>query len=136
MDKIIKEETNMETQKLSRQGLKEICTCLSWKLAIETFGLRNPLEDYIELTQEEVNQMFDACTKDQLPIVSKYLKQDDGSVNISNFSGDIRDGDKRAIIQKRKYEEYTDKGLWLSNDYDWEIKTDSDGELCLIPTKK
>lgn len=127
----------MEKQKLSRQGLKEIhsVACSSWKETLEQFGRRNPLEDYIELSQEEINIMFDACTKEQLPIVSKYLKKDDGSVNVSNFSGDIRNGDK-DIIRIRKYEEYTDKGFWLSNDYDWEIKTDSDSELCLIPTKK
>jgi len=126
----------MEKQKLSRQGLKEIhsVACSSWKETLEQFGRRNPLEDYIELSQEEINIMFDACTKEQLPIVSKYLKKDDGSVNVSNFSGDIRNGDK-DIIRIRKYEEYTDKGFWLSNDYDWEIKTDSDSELCLIPTK-
>ena len=129
---IIKEEENMETQKLSRQGLKEIhgVACSSWKLAIETFGLRNPLEDYIELTQEEVNQMFDACTKNQLPIVSKYLKQDDGSVDLSNFT--LTD---TSILQIRIGGENENKAFLLSPNYDWKIQKDEYGVLCLIPTK-
>ena len=34
------------------------------------------------------------------------------------------------------YYNYKDKAFFLSDDYNWEIKTDSDGTLCLIPTKK
>ena len=135
---IIKEETNMNTQKLSRQGLKEIhsIACSSWKETLEQFGRRNPLEDYIELSQKEIDIMFDACTKEQLPIVSKYLKQDDGSVDIMKFKGQIYDNDGRAVIEKRYYGEYAHKSLLLEDVYNWEIKKDSKGKLCLIPTKK
>ena len=135
---IIKEEKNMETQKLSRQGLKEIhsVACSSWRGKLEGMGIRNPLEDYIELTQEEVDIMFNACTKEQLPIVSKYLKQDDGSVDIMKFKCEIYDKDGRAVIEKRFDGEYGHKSLLLDDVYDWDIKTDSMGKLCLIPTKK
>ena len=135
---IIKEETNMNTQKLSRQGLKEIhsIACSHWKYVLEGYGSRNPLEDYIELYQEEVNKIFNACTKEQLPIVSKYLKQDDGSVDIMKFKGQIYDNDGRAVIEKRCYGEYAHKSLLLEDVYNWEIKKDSKGKLCLIPTKK
>lgn len=128
---IIKEETkeaNMEKQKLSRQGLKEIhsVSCGYWQATLELFGTRNPFEDYIELTQQEVDKMFNACTKEQLPIVSKYLKQnDDGSVDVTNVSINIRVGG-----------EYENKAFALHEDYNWEIKKDSFGFLCLIPTKK
>ena len=127
---IIKEETkeaNMEKQKLSRQGLKEIhsVSCGYWQATLCLFETRNPFEDYIELTQQEVDKMFNACTKDQLPIVSKYLKKDDGSVDVTNVSIDIRVGG-----------EYKNKAFVLHEDYNWEIKKDSFGFLCLIPTKK
>ena len=139
-DKIIKEETNMETQKLSRQGLKEIhsVACSSWKLALETSGLRNPLEDYVELTQEEVDKMFRACTKEQLPIVSKYLKHDDGIVDVTKFtlSGKGFCDDNFYIIRDREWGEYKKQSFLLSERYDWEIKTDDVVQLCLIPTKK
>jgi len=127
---IKQEEKVMETQKLSRQGLKEIhsVACSSWKTTLEQFGRRNPLEDYIELTQEEVDGMFKACTENQLPIVSKYLKQDDGSVDLSNgYNG---------LIAVRLTCEYANKSFCLSPSYDWEIKKDRSGYECLIPTKK
>lgn len=138
---IIKEEikeTNMSKQKLSRQGLKEIhsVACSNWKGKLEGMGIRNPLEDYIELTQEEVDAMFKACTKEQLSIVSKYLKQDDGSVDITKFNGKIFGEDGRAVIEKRFFGEYANKSLFLGGGYNWEIKTDELGQLCLIPTKK
>ncbi len=138
MDKILKQETNMNTQKLSRQGLKEIhsVACPNWKDVLEHYGSRNPLEDYIELTQEEIDIMFNACTKEQLPIVSKYLKQNDGSVDIMKFKGQIYDNDGHAVIEKRCYGEYGHKSLLLDDAYNWEIKKDYKGKLCLIPTKK
>jgi hypothetical protein len=131
-------EIIMDTQKLSRQGLKEIhsIACSSWKITLEGWGSRNPLEDYIELSQKEIDTMFLACTKDQLPIVSKYLKQDDGSVDIMKFKCEIYDKDGRAVIEKRFDGEYGHKSLLLDDAYNWEIKKDSKGYLCLIPTKK
>ena len=131
---IIKEETketNMKKQKLSRQGLKEIhsVACSTWKNTLEQYGSRNPLEDYIELTQGEVDNMFGACTKEQLPIVSKYLKQDDGSVNVMLH-------DTESLIPKRIGGEHENKAFALHQDYNWEIKKDNFGFICLIPTKK
>jgi hypothetical protein len=135
------EEKVMETQKLSRQGLKEIhsVACSSWKTTLEQFGRRNPLEDYIELSQEEINIMFKACTENQLPIVSKYLKQDDGSVDVTKFKFDgdgILDDKSFYIIRDREWGKYRKKSFLLSPRYNWEIKEDELGYLCLIPTKK
>ena len=129
---IIKEEINMGTQKLSRQGLKEIhsVACSSWKITLEGWGSRNPLEDYIELSQKEIDMMFNASDDNQKSILSKYLKQDDGSVDVSGC-----DISPKLFIDVRKCGEYKNKSFWLSDLYDWEIKTDEDGDLCLIPTK-
>jgi hypothetical protein len=133
-----KEETKMETQKLSRNGLKEIhsVACSSWKTTLEEFGTRNPLEDYIELLQEEVDIMFDACTKEQLPIVSKYLKQDDGSVGLSFINNKKLLEESYDIIGMILSGDYAYKSFRLTNIYDWEIKKDIHGFICLIPTKK
>jgi len=138
---IIKEENKMETQKLSRQGLKEIYSvaCDEWQGKLKSFGYRNPLEDYIDLTEEEVNEMFFASNDKQKSILSKYLKQDDGSVDLTKTTvGQVNDIwlDGESIIQVRNRGEYKDKSFWLKNIFNWEIKTDSKGLLCLIPTKK
>ena len=135
---IIKEETIMKTQKLTRQGLKEIhaVACPNWKDVLEKYGSRNPLEDYIELTQEEVDKMFRACTEDQLSIVSKHLKQDDGSVGLSFINNKNLLQESYDIIGIIGTGDYAHKSFWLTDRYNWEIKTDSAGRLCLIPTKK
>ena len=52
------------------------------------------------------------------------------------FKGEIYDNDGRAVIKKRYNGEYAHKSLLLEDVYNWEIKKDSKGKLCLIPTKK
>lgn len=130
---IIKEETNMETQRLSREGLKEIYSvaCDEWQGKLKSFGYRNPLENYIDLTNEEVNEMFFASNDKQKSILSKYLKQDDDSVDVSGCNISTN-----KIIDIRGSGEYENKSFWLSEIYNWEMKKDSIGKLCLIPTKK
>jgi len=40
-------------------------------------------------------------------------------------------------LEVREYSEYKDKAIFLRRVcYDWELKEDSAGLLCLIPTKK
>jgi hypothetical protein len=131
------EEKVMETQKLTRAGLKEIhsVACTRWKEALEHYGTRNPLEDYIELSEQEVQSMFNECTKEQLPIVSKYLKQDDGSVDVSHCIGTSKA--IHDMFGVRMYGEYNKKAFSLNtHKYDWQLGLDSEGVLCLIPTKK
>jgi len=128
----------METQRISREGLKEIYSvaCDEWQGKLKSFGYRNPLENYIDLTNEEVNEMFFASNDKQKSILSKYLKQDDGSVDLSKIDCEVYLNSQIAMIEIRNRYEYCDKAFWLTNRYDWEIKKDSKGQLCLIPTKK
>ena len=124
----------METQRLSREGLKEIYSvaCDEWQGKLKSFGYRNPLENYIDLTNEEVNEMFFASNHKQKSILSKYLKkEDDGSVDVRGCNISTN-----KIIDIRGSGEYENKSFWLSEIYNWEMKKDSIGKLCLIPTKK
>jgi hypothetical protein len=41
-----------------------------------------------------------------------------------------------SMISIRAYGEYVDKSFYLNTRYNWEIKTDTHDNLCLIPTKK
>lgn len=124
----------METQRISREGLKEIYSvaCDEWQGKLKSFGYRNPLENYIDLTKEEVNEMFFASNDKQKSILSKYLKkEDDGSVDVSGCNISTN-----KIIDIRGSGEYENKSFWLSEIYNWEMKKDSIGKLCLIPTRK
>ena len=135
---LIKEEEKMETQKLTRKGLKEIhsVACSTWKVNLENYSKRNTLEEFIELTNIEVGHMFNSCTKDQLPIVSKYLKQDDGSVDVSkvtyNENGTLLND--KYIVRHNAITSITN-GFWLNADFNWEVKMISDTPF-LVPTKK
>lgn len=137
---IIKEEVkqiNMEKQKLSRKGLKEIhsVACPNWKDVLEHYGSRNPLEDYIELTYDEVNKMFKASDDNQKIILSKYLKNNN-SVGLS-FIHSLKlleqTYDMIGIIHNG---EYKNKAFYLNKEMNWEIKKDINGSICLIPTRK
>jgi len=63
------------TQKISKTDLKEIwnVACETWKKKFEEDAKKDPFQDYVEYTDEEVINMFNACTSNQLPIVSKYF---------------------------------------------------------------
>ena len=137
---IIKEErkeTHMEKQKLTRKGLKEIhsVACPNWRDVLEHYGSRNLLEDYIELTQEEVNQMFNASDDKQKSVLSKYLKHND-FLDFDTVSGRIITQDGKDFISKRVFGKFENKSFYLHKGYDWKIQKDEFDELCLIPTKK
>lgn len=63
------------TQKISKTDLKEIwnVACETWKKKFEEDAKKYPFQDYVEYTDEEVKNIFSACTSNQLPIVSKYF---------------------------------------------------------------
>lgn len=128
-----------KTQKLTRKGLKEIhsVACGNWKNTLIEYGRRNPLEDYVEFSQKEVEAMFKACTPEQLPIVSKYLKQDDYSVDLSTLKWSYSGGAIKMCYLIRYDKLEGDKNdFWLNNDYNWEVKNDSLGNPRLVPTRK
>ena len=125
---IVKEDN---LQQLKRNGLKEIYSvaCDSWKTKLENYSKRNTFEDFIELSQAEVTEIFNACTDVQLQVVSKYLTRDDG-IDLSNF---VMNED--SAIQIRCGGEHKNRAFFLSDMYTWKIERDRVGDLCLIPTK-
>jgi len=133
----LKKEEKMKIQKLSRAGLKEIhsIACSEWKNTLEEWGKNNPLEDYIELTESKVDNMFKSCTSEQLPIVSKYLKQS-YNIDLSMINDHIKINGC-DLISTRVGGEYKNISFWLDTcSYNWEIKVDDLGQTCLIPTIK
>jgi uncharacterized membrane protein YheB (UPF0754 family) len=139
---VVKEkEKVMETQKVSRQGLKEIhgVACGNWKEKLLTYGSRNPFEDYIELSNKEVTEMFKACDTKQRKIVSKYLTEKvpkDLESIIKNI-GPVRLHDlTQGLISTRVGGKHEYKAFVLDKQFDWIMDFDDNGFLCLIPTNK
>jgi hypothetical protein len=128
----------IKTQKLSRQGLKEIhgVACSNWKNTLLEYGRRNPLEDYVEFSQREVEAIFKACTPEQLPIVSKHLKQASIKYLIKGIDDAQLNAVSNRLIKVRVGGEYERASFTLNDSFDWEIKEDSFGYKCLVPTRK
>lgn len=134
-------ETVMKPQKLSRQGLKEIhgVVCGKWKDTLLTYGSRNPFEDYVELSNKEVTEMFKACDAKQKAIVSRYLTEKapkDFESIIKNIGAAGLQGLTQDLISTRVGGKHEYKAFVLDNQFDWIMDFDDNGFLCLIPTNK
>jgi len=70
----------------------------------------------------------------------KYFDLDKLSSNkyfIFSFNNAIMAGFMdNDFFQIRRHGEYAGRAFFLSNSYNWELKKDKVGKLCLIPTKK
>lgn len=60
---------------ITRKDLKKIhdIACKDWKAKIEKFGARNPFGGTIDFSAEEIKEMINASTKEQLPIVKEIF---------------------------------------------------------------
>jgi hypothetical protein len=125
---------------VSRKDLGRIhnIACSTWKTKIEKLVSRNPFSDNIELTQSEVDEMFNAATVDQYPILVEIFGEQSKYLNLRTSNGSdfgFYDGDVE-LLHIRSFGEYTDKGFYLNDDYNWEIVKDDRGEHVLLPTRK
>jgi hypothetical protein len=70
----------MTTQKITKKNLKKIydVACATWKAKLESYASRNPFEADVELTSDEVNEMFKASDDNQKNILDKFLIRDNG----------------------------------------------------------
>ena len=119
--------------------------CTSWKSIIANNYLpRVDNAQNITFNQHEIDAMFEAATEAQLPVLEnifgKQIKEPtlkdmaDGKplFNENPFNGTT------AMIEVRiiEYSNLKDKAFWLNTAYNWELKNDNEGVLCLVPTPK
>jgi len=76
----------MKSQTISKLNLKKIHTvaCTDWKRIIESYASRDLFSDSIELTQIEIDRMFEVCTQEQFPILKKFLKRTESLIDEIN----------------------------------------------------
>lgn len=112
--------------------------CNAWKKQLaEKWANNIVLGNEIEISEEFYKEMRAACTPPQNELFDKIFgKDDDGSVNLTGVDSFELHGASNQMIDVRRGYEYGNKAFGLSNKYNWEIKRDSEGALCLIPTKK
>jgi hypothetical protein len=118
--------------------------CTTWKNKIANDYL--PLVDSaqnITFNQHEVDTMFKAATETQLPVLEnifgKQVKESTLKVIADGkplFRENPNEGLAAMIEPRIGYSDLADKAFWLSRAYNWELRNDSDGDLCLVPTPK
>jgi len=75
-------------QSILKENLKKIhdVACSTWKEKLEGYAkreaFRNPFGNEVELTSDEVNEMFDASDEKQTKVLNKFLKSDNGVMGI------------------------------------------------------
>ena len=71
-------------QIITKENLKKIhdVACSTWKEKLTQYAIRNPFGNEVELTSDEVNEMFDASDEKQSKILNKFLKRDNGVMDI------------------------------------------------------
>jgi hypothetical protein len=122
-------ENNMKTIKKSELKKIHDVACSAWQSKLTALTIRNPWGDDIELSQEEVSEMFAAATSVQKVVLEEVFGKQDKEINL--ISEDINhtvDGlpvfgvasmnAKDALIGLPKV--YKDI-FYLNPDYDWKL---------------
>lgn len=73
--KYILKQNTMKSQTVKKSTLKQIhdVACQTWKAKIENMTLRDAFSDSIQVTQDEINEMFAAATTSQLPVLESIF---------------------------------------------------------------
>lgn len=92
--------------KILKTDLKKIydIACNTWKPKIEEFAKRTPFEKTVDFTEKEINTMIQACTAEQLPIVTKIFAVEDITTKIKNFKNAIDylgEKDEEVVIYRK-----------------------------------
>lgn len=119
-----------QTYPVEAKDMKQVfdIACKSWKEKLaKEFASQMMLGEVCLVTEELKQEMLDAATAEQRPIV-KSLFEEDLSVDISETFN--------WFLESEMDGEYKNKGFILNNKYNWEIIIDIKKKLILVPTKK
>lgn len=126
-----------------KTDLKKIydVACNTWKEKIVKYAEREPFDTHSRLSVEEVDEMFNAATKDQKVVLEAVFGTRDKSIDLSQWKlselgKGFHDAYNRSGLFIRSYGEYENKAFWLNTSYNWEFKTDVGGDTLLVPTRK
>jgi hypothetical protein len=111
--------------------------CSTWKKQLaEKWANNIVLGNEIEVSEEFYKEMRAACTPLQNELFDKIFGKDDDSVDLSKIDNSLLRSASNNMLDVRDSDEYKNKAFYLSGDFNWEIKSDPIGVVCLIPTKK
>jgi len=96
----------MKKQKIKKSDLKEIhdIACSGWKKTIEDYANRNPFGNEIELSESEINSMFEASDEKQINILSKFFTRKESIIEKINS---FEDACKHLGVKFKTYKDDT-----------------------------
>lgn len=117
--------------------------CSTWKdIIVRDYLPRVGNDQNITFTQHEIDAMFKCATETQLPVLENIFGK-----QVKETLKDIADG--KPLFREDSYggttamvevriggSDLKDKAFWLNTTYNWELKKDNEGVLCLVPTPK
>jgi len=146
---ILKQETKevMTKQKLTVSIMDVLkihsIACISWKERIAKYLSRVDNAQEITFDQEEVDAMFRSSTLLQLPVLENIFGKQVKEPTLKDmadgrplFRENPNEGTTAMIEPRLGYNDLADKAFWLHRAYNWELKSDNEGVLCLVPTPK
>ena len=139
-----KTEEVMKKHEITRIELKKIhdVACKGWKGRIEEFAKRNPFNEMVEFTQSEVDEMFKASDNTQTKVLEGIFGKQTMEIDLSGGTVDGKElfnthGNLySALMCVRSSGTYGNKAFILDETYNWELEHDTNGNLCLVPTRK
>lgn len=146
-DTVKQKSTNMpiaalKTQSINRENVKEIydAVCSKWQRQIDELLKASPFSNTITVSNEFLAQAFKEADATQHKLLLKYFIEPFESKDV-DMKEWIKDTERfhdscNHLLEVREDREYEGKAFYLRSDFNWEIKVDSDGLKCLVPTKK
>lgn len=131
----IMKEIIINTQFITRDSLislLSVSSCGKWRATIEKYLSDNMYahgSHKIEINKSDLELLEEQGSQEQKEAVTKLgiRLEKDKSVIVENIN---------IFMAIRSVGEYKNKAFYLSDRYNWDIKTDSTGALVLIPTEK
>jgi hypothetical protein len=93
--KLTNKKENMNKVNKSDLGKIHNVACSTWKSKLETYTQRNPFGDSIELSDSEIDEMFDAATTSQIPVLVSILGERRETIDFNR----IKTGSKVMITR-------------------------------------
>lgn len=124
---------------VARKEFKRIydVACDRWRSTLTEWCSKNPFDDMLTFTPQQVTDMINASTPSQLEIVksvfNEYIEAE-LDLREMDFNGELFAESGGHAMIAINHEDF--KSFYLSNDYTWELSTHRDGNSVLTPTRK
>lgn len=130
---VLKQPKQSNKMKITSEQAQKIIDMVSpsckWKeRLLDLWAKSIVLKQEIDVSDELYKEGYKDASESQKKVLDGIFGKSKGV--------DITERPVNYFLIPRTDGDYKDKSFYLTNNYNWEIKKDNEGELCLIPTNK